>query len=309
MKLVFMGTPEFAVPSFEKLLNSRHQVDAVVTAPDKPAGRGLKLRESPVKQAAQKADIPVLQPENLKSVDFINQLGEINAELFVVVAFRILPEKVFTMPPQGTFNLHASLLPKYRGAAPINWALVNGESKTGVTTFFIEKNIDTGNILIQRELPISDDMTAGELHDQLMVLGAEVVLETVNAIAHNQITPKQQTGNVTKAPKIHTSNCKIDWTCSAEELHNQIRGLSPLPGAFTFFKGKRLKILRSQKANTSSNQPEGAVVQADKNGVIAVQTGEGILNILEVKPEGKRQMSAREFLRGYQLHPGDQFED
>ncbi len=309
MKLVFMGTPEFAVPSLDKLINSRHDVAAVVTAPDKPAGRGLKLRESPVKKAAIQAGIPVLQPENLKNDEFVDQLEKLNADLFVIVAFRILPERVFSIPPKGTFNLHASLLPKYRGAAPINWALMNGETKTGVTTFFIEKNVDTGNILLQRELPITEDMTAGELHDQLMELGAGVVLDTVNTIEQNKIIPRQQTGKVTKAPKIHTLHCAIDWFRSAEALHNQIRGLSPKPGAFTYFQGKRLIILRSQKAvSLSFDQPAGSIVDIEKNGPIHVQTGDGILRILEVKPEGKRRMSASEFVRGYRIKSGDQFQ-
>lgn len=309
MKLVFMGTPEFAVPSLDKLINSRHDVAAVVTAPDKPAGRGLRLRESPVKKAAIQAGIPVLQPENLKNDEFVDQLEKLNADLFVIVAFRILPERVFSIPPKGTFNLHASLLPKYRGAAPINWALMNGETKTGVTTFFIEKNVDTGNILLQRELPITEDMTAGELHDQLMELGAGVVLDTVNTIEQNKIIPRQQTGKVTKAPKIHTLHCAIDWFRSAEALHNQIRGLSPKPGAFTYFQGKRLIILRSQKAvSLSFDQPAGSIVDIEKNGPIHVQTGDGILRILEVKPEGKRRMSASEFVRGYRIKSGDQFQ-
>ena len=240
MKIVFMGTPDFAVPSL-KILAQHHQVCAVVTVPDKPAGRGQKMRQSDIKKTAIALNIPVLQPESLKDPDFIEQLKSFNAELFFVVAFRILPAVVFTLPSKGTINLHASLLPSFRGAAPINWALINGEKQTGVTTFFIEEKVDTGKILLQQSLDITPNMTAGELHDALAELGAEVVLNTVNGIDNETLSAVIQEGTVTQAPKITKEICEIDWSKSALDIHNFIRGLSPYPAAFTWYKNKNLK--------------------------------------------------------------------
>lgn len=238
MKLVFMGTPGFAVPSLQKL-SKHHEVVAVITAPDRPAGRGKKLSESDVKKAAIDLGIPVLQPVNLKDQAFVDQLAQLKADLFVVVAFRMLPEQVWQLPSKGTINLHASLLPQYRGAAPINRAIMAGETKTGLTTFFIEKNIDTGMILDQTTLDINPDENAGSLHDRMMVKGADLLLHTVNEIAKENINPKPQmeSSDLKPAPKIFREDCKINWNLPEEDIFNHIRGLSPYPGAWTIATG------------------------------------------------------------------------
>ena len=309
MKIVFMGTPDFAIPSLKLLLQSQHRVVAVVTATDKPAGRGKRLRASPVKLFAQEAGLPVLQPEKLKNPDFLQQLSAFRADLFVVVAFRILPAVVFEMPAGGTINLHASLLPKYRGAAPINWALIKGETETGVTTFFIEEKVDTGQILLQRKVSIPEDMTAGELHDLLSHIGAEVLLETVNGIEAGTLKAVPQVGEVTPAPKLTKELGLIDWSQSARTIHNLVRGLSPIPGSYTFFNGKMIKIIKSKVSDEkqSGGLAPGTVVQAGKNGPLDVQTGQGVLSLLEIQPANKRVMTTAEFIRGYRIEPGDRF--
>lgn len=307
MNLIFMGTPEFAVASLDRLLSSRHQVAAVVTATDKPSGRGRKLKASPVKKKAINAGCPVLQPQSLNAPQFISALKQYQADCFVVVAFRILPPQVFQIPPKGTFNLHASLLPKYRGAAPINWALINGESESGITTFFIDENVDTGHLLLQKKVSISKDMTAGELHDLLMQKGADLVLETVNAIENDRIEPIAQKGTITKAPKLSKELCRIDWTQTAFNVHNLIRGLSPTPGAYSNLNGKRIQILRSKIVESDSSTSPGTVVDIVKNGPVIVQTGKEQIMILQVKPQGKRIMSIEEFVRGYPINVGDRF--
>ena len=238
-----MGTPQFAVVSLNKLLAADKNVVAVVTASDKPAGRGLKLQASPVKKVALMAHLPVLQPDKLSDPDFIQKLSTFKADLFVVVAFRILPESVFTMPPKGTVNLHGSLLPKYRGAAPINWAIINGESETGVTTFFIRKEVDTGNIIATRAIPITANMTAGELHDFMAEVGADLLLETIRKIESATVKTTEQDETLsTKAPKIHREDCIINFNQSAQNVHNFIRGLSPYPAAYTYLKGKKIGV-------------------------------------------------------------------
>ncbi len=304
-----MGTPEFALPSLKALLNSRHQVVAVVTVPDKPAGRGKKLRPPAVKQVAEDAGLPVLQPTLLSEEKFVRQLGSFHANLFVVVAFRILPPKVFTIPPLGTINLHASLLPKYRGAAPINWAIMNGEPYTGVTTFFIEEKVDTGQILLQRRTPIAAEMTAGELHDELALVGAEVLLETIDGIDQGTLRPVAQDGEVTSAPKLTPELEQIDWSQTATVIHNRIRGLSPIPGCHTYLGGKRLKVLRSKVISdaASGGVIAGEIIAVDKSGLLEVQTGTGSIALLELQPEGKRAMLVAEFLRGYPVKVGDVF--
>ncbi len=303
-----MGTPDFAVPCLKKLIESEHKVAGVVTVPDKPAGRGRTLRMSAIKQAALENGLPVLQPEKMRDERFLKQLSAWNADLFVVVAFRILPDVVFTMPPKGAFNLHASLLPKYRGAAPINWALIKGEKESGLTTFFLDKTVDTGGILLQESTPLTDDMTAGELHDRLSRMGAELVLKTVNGIADSSLTPQKQVGDVTLAPKLTKELEQIDWTKSAKDIHNLVRGLSPYPGSSTMFRDKRLKVLRTtiSESENSSFEP-GQISHIGKNGPIEVQTGDGILSILEVKPEGKNAMTAGDFHRGARLQVGESF--
>ncbi len=304
-----MGTPEFAVPCFKKLLSSRHEIVGVVTVPDKPAGRGRKITASAVKVAGLDAGLPVLQPVKLKDPGFVNALKLLNADLFVVVAFRILPEDVFSLPPAGTINLHASLLPRYRGAAPINWALINGESKTGVSTFFIEKQVDTGHVLLQDTVPISPDMTAGELHDTLSIVGSELLFQTVEGIANNTLRATPQHGDVTLAPKISKELCLLDWSNTAVNIHNLVRGLSPFPSAFTFLNGKMLKILRTElisHAQVDKNNI-GKIIKCDKKGPFYIQTGKGIISILEVKPEGKRAMTIEEFIRGHPVKIFDGF--
>ncbi|MBN2413432.1 methionyl-tRNA formyltransferase [candidate division KSB1 bacterium] len=304
-----MGTPDFAVPCFKKFLSGKHEIVAVVTVPDKPAGRGHKLTASAVKRAALDAGLPVLQPEKLKDPGFISALKSFNADLFVVVAFRILPEDVFSLPPAGTINLHASLLPRYRGAAPINWALINGESKTGVSTFFIEKNIDTGHLLLQDTVPISPDMNAGELHDTLSIVGAELLYQTVEGVANHSLRAFPQKGEVTLAPKLSKELCLIDWSNTAVNIHNLVRGLSPFPSAFTFFNGKMLKILKTKIVSQDQVNKNniGKIIRCDKKGPFYIQTGKGLISIMEVKPEGKRTMTIAEFLRGYPVNVFDCF--
>lgn len=308
MKIVFMGTPKFAVPSLTALLASEHDVVGVVTVPDKPAGRGRKLRPSAIKEKALEQNLPVLQPEKMKDEDFLSDLSAWDADLFVVVAFRILPEVVFSMPPKGTFNLHASLLPKFRGAAPINWALINGEKESGLTTFFLDKTVDTGEILLQESTPLTDDMTAGELHDRLSEMGADLVLKTVNGIADASLQPQKQIGHVTLAPKLTKELEQIDWQKSARDIHNLVRGLSPYPGSSTMFRDKNLKILRTKITGLDSSTEPGRIISIGKNGPIDVQTSDGVLSILEVKPEGKKIMSAGDFHRGARLEVGERFE-
>jgi len=307
MRIVFMGTPEFALPSLELLLKSEHQVVGVVTQLDKPKGRGLKLSASPVKEFAIKHNLKVLTPEDLKSEEFYQTLSELKPDLTAVVAFRILPERVFGLPTYGTINLHASLLPKYRGAAPINWAIIKGEKKTGVTTFFIQRKVDTGNIILQREVEILPEETCGELSLKLSQIGAEVLLETINLIEKKEAkTQPQNELEATPAPKITDELCKIDWSRPAEEVNNLIRGVSPTPGAFTFFRGKLLKIYKAEMVSGQEGSTEpGRIIGADKSTGIHVQTGRGILKLKEQQLEGKKKITADEFLRGYRIEAGE----
>ncbi|MDP3024119.1 MAG: methionyl-tRNA formyltransferase [candidate division Zixibacteria bacterium] len=307
MRIVFMGTPEFALPSLELLLKSEHQVVGVVTQPDKPKGRGLKLSASPVKEFAIKHNLKVLTPEDLKSEEFYQTLSELKPDLTVVVAFRILPERVFGLPPYGTINLHASLLPKYRGAAPINWAIIKGEKRTGVTTFFIQRKVDTGNIILQKEVEISPEETCGELSLKLSKIGAEVLLETINLIEKKEAkTQPQNELEATPAPKITDELCKIDWSRPVEEVNNLTRGVSPTPGAFTFFRGKLLKIYKAEIVTGQEGSTEpGRIISADKSTGILVQAGRGILKLKELQLEGKKKITADEFLRGYRIEAGE----
>ena len=309
MRVVFMGTPDFAVPTLEALLESSHRVAGVVTRPDKPKGRGLKVLPPPVKTVALARGLPVLQPSDLKDEAFLRALRSFEADVFVVVAFLILPPEVFEIPPLGTINLHASLLPKFRGAAPIQWALIRGEKETGVTTFFIERHVDTGNILLQEKLAIGPDDTFGELHDKLAELGAQVVVRTLDRLEAGTLQPRPQTGEVTKAPKIKKEDRRLDWQEPAEQVVNRIRGLSPVPGAFSFFRGKLVKIYRAQVAELESgnNAPAGTVVAAEPKTGLIVRAGEKGVKIQELQPEGKRAMPAVEFLRGYRVKPGERF--
>lgn len=306
MKIVFFGTPEFAVASLDALYNSNHEIAAVVTATDKPAGRGHKLLPSAVKSYALAHNIEVLQPDKLRDPAFIERLRSINADLFVVIAFRMLPEVVWAMPPMGTFNLHASLLPRYRGAAPINWAVINGDTTTGVTTFFINRDIDTGDIIAQQQIDIADSDNAGTVHDRLMQIGAKLTLETADQIASGQIKRIPQDrlaarGEApTPAPKIFKDTCHIDWSRPAVEIHNLIRGLSPYPAAWTELTLSPDAAPVNMKVTSSAITdrhiyPSTAVID---NGHLLVGTATTALDLLRIQPAGKRSMPAADFLRG-----------
>ena len=302
MRIVFMGTPDFAVPSLEILLDHGYTIPAVITAPDKPGGRA-GLQESAVKKFALGRGLRVLQPEKLKNPDFLETLRACQADLQVVVAFRMLPEVVWSMPPLGTLNLHGSLLPKYRGAAPINWAIINGETETGVTTFLLRHEIDTGDILFQEKMPIGENDTAGDLHDRMMALGARVVLRTVQAIERGEARPLPQPDTeATHAPKIFTETCRIDFAQPTLRVHNFIRGLSPYPGAWTTLDGKTLKILRTEKENTGSNPaPQPGRFFSDGKHFLKISTLDGFVRVLDVQMEGKRRMPVKDFLNGYTI--------
>ncbi len=297
-----MGTPDFAVPSLEILIEHQYEIAAVITAPDKPAGRGLKIQTSPVKDVAVKHAIPVLQPTSLKDPAFLEELKSYQANLQIVVAFRMLPESVWNMPEIGTFNLHASLLPQYRGAAPINWAIINGEKETGCTTFFLQHEIDTGDILFADKEPILEEDTFEVLYNRLKVKGAALVLKTVQAIEKGSYTPVPQTfdGALKTAPKIHKETCKIDWTKPAEELRNFIRGLSPYPAAWTELNGKTLKIFNTRIVAETSEQTPGTI-ESDHKSYLHFHTGKGILSVLALQMEGKKRMTVEEFLRGNKI--------
>lgn len=304
-----MGTPEFAVASLQKLVENGQNVVAVITAPDKPSGRGLQVSETPVKKYAVSKGIPVLQPEKLKNETFLAELKSYNADLQVVVAFRMLPEVVWAMPPKGTFNLHGSILPQYRGAAPINWAVINGEVETGVTTFFIEKEIDTGKIIFKETTPISNEDTAGTVHDRLMEIGANLVLKTVRAIEANNYPqePQPQDIKLKSAPKLFKENCEIDWKQPAKTIFDFIRGLSPYPTAWTTFDGKILKIFQSEIIDTPTIFTkegflgEGITYRTDEKKYWAICTADGWLSLKELQLEGKKRLFIEDFLRGYRF--------
>lgn len=302
LRIVFMGTPEFAVPSLEILIENNYKVVAVVTAPDKPQGRGQKMDISPVKACALKYNVPVLQPTNLKSPEFIEQLRAFDANLQVVVAFRMLPEVVWSMPALGTFNLHASLLPQYRGAAPIHWAVINGETETGVTTFLLKHEIDTGSILFQEKESITHDDTVGTVYERLMLTGSKLVLKTVKAIERGtyEATPQPETGTLRHAPKIFRETCQIDWHRSAADIRNFVRGLNPFPVAWTTLKGKTYKILRVHIDVSPVDQEPGAI-DTDEKTYLRMATADHWVTIDELQPEGKKKMNVQEFFRGNRL--------
>jgi methionyl-tRNA formyltransferase len=309
-RIVFMGTPEFAVASLDAILHAGYNVVGVVTAPDKPAGRGMQLTESAVKKYAVSQGLTVLQPEKLRDATFLDSLRALRADLQIVVAFRMLPEIVWNMPPLGTVNLHGSLLPQYRGAAPINWAVINGETETGVTTFKLQQEIDTGSILLQESFPIADTDTAGDVHDRMMVIGARVLVETIGGLVAGtlQAVPQDNSGDLKHAPKIFTETCKIDWGKSTVSVYNLIRGLSPFPAAFTFLDGKVLKIFRSEKEIGPSGAAvsiadSGDAVRYDTDGktFLRFATADGWIRVTELQLEGKKKMGVEEFLRGYRF--------
>lgn len=310
MRIVFFGSPAFAAQSLSVLHNSGIEIAAVVTAADKPSGRGLKLCPTEVKQFAEKNNLVILQPESLKDKDFIDKLESFSAELFVVVAFRMLPSEVFSMPSKGTINLHASLLPQYRGATPINWAIINGEKTTGLTTFFIEKEIDTGNIIDFEEIPIENDYTFGVLHDIMMERGSLLLLKTVKSILSNNyqcITQKEliiSGEELKKAPKLRKESCRINWTNKVEFIHNQIRGLNPAPSAWTVFRnidsGKEIsvKIHKSEIIDGRHSNETGKFFSDEKNYLYVTCDG-GLLSIMELQPEGKKILNISDFLKGF----------
>lgn len=307
LRIVYMGTPEFAVEPLKRLVEEGYNVVGVVTMPDKPAGRGQHLQESPVKKYALEEDIPILQPEKLRDEDFLVQLKMWQADIQVVVAFRMLPEVVWNMPRLGTFNLHASLLPQYRGAAPINWAIINGEKETGVTTFFLKHEIDTGNIILQRSTPIHDEDNVGTLYDRLMNMGADLVVETMERITMGDVStiPQDDSVAVNPAPKIFKEDCKINWNKSAIELHNFVRGLSPYPAACTEVKNDKdqvlsLKVLETEVIDQTVSEQPGTLV-SDGKKQLYFATEAGYLSVKKLQLAGKKAMTTEELLRGTKL--------
>jgi len=304
LRIVFMGTPEFAVASLRALHESVHEVVAVVTVADKPAGRGLQMQPSAVKQYAVEHDIPVLQPLKLKDPEFIETLRALHADLFVIVAFRMLPEVVWSMPPMGSINLHGSLLPRYRGAAPINRAIMNGDKETGVTTFFLQHEIDTGRVIRREKIGIGPDMNTGQLHDIMMEVGAKTLLETVNSIADGSATAIEQeqlegaSEEIPSAPKIFKDDCRIDWSMTAQEVHNRVRGLSPYPAAWTTMHGKTLKVYEGK---ILPGHKVSGDFESDGKSYLYFPCADGAYSLLLLQMEGKKRMSVEEFLRGFRV--------
>ena len=303
LRIVFLGTPDFAVENLKALVEDGQNIVGVVTAPDKPVGRGRKIQEPAVKQYAKAQNLFVMQPSNLKDDAFVDELRSLNADLQIVVAFRMLPEKVWDMPKLGTFNLHASLLPQYRGAAPINWAIMNGEKETGVSTFFLQHKIDTGNIIFQEKVQISDNMNVGELHDELMLLGAKLVVKTVHSIVEEDIRETSQKdfpeNELKSAPKIFKEDCLINWENNLDDIHNHIRGLSPYPTAWTKLNNKKLKVFKSIKIEETHDKQIGEIV-SDKKNFFKIAVNSGFIQIEELQLEGKKRMIIKDFLRGFQ---------
>lgn len=309
LRIIFMGTPKFAVPSLEILVQHKYNVVAVITATDKPQGRGQKISYSPVKECALKHNIPILQPTNLKSPEFLEELKSFNANLQVVVAFRMLPEAVWSMPSLGTFNLHASLLPQYRGAAPLNWAIINGEKETGATTFFLKHEIDTGSVIFQVKEPILEEDNVGTLYERLKEKGAELVLKTVEAIEENNYpaTPQPQTDEIKHAPKIFKETCEIPWNKTSEEVRNFVRGLSPYPAAWTIIAGKNYKVYKVSVIAHSSDHVKAlddntsGAVKTDNKNYLYIKTSDGWVSLDEIQPEGKKRMNIQDFFRGNKI--------
>lgn len=300
LRIVFMGTPEFAVPSLDILVKNGYEIAGVVTATDKMGGRGKKKRlESAVKKYAQKHGFRILQPAKLRSPEFLEELRSLKADLQVVVAFRILPKAVWNMPPLGTFNLHGSLLPKYRGAAPINWAVIKGEKETGVTTFFIRRKVDVGDVLLQATMPIGENETAGQVHDRMMALGAETVLKTVQLIESEDYELREQNHELaTKAPKIFHETCQIDFDQGVEQVHNFIRGLSPYPAAWTTLDGMTLKIFQTTKEIVDHDFPPGQFF-SDRKKFLKISARDGFVHVHQLQLQGRRRMKIADFLNGF----------
>jgi len=309
LKVIFMGTPEFAVPCLEAL-NKKYDIIAVITQPDRPKGRGQKLTASPVKEFAVNAGLTVLQPEKIKAPEFEKVLMELKPDLIVVVAFgQILSKRILDIPPLGCINVHASLLPLYRGAAPIHWAIINGETKTGITTMFMDVGLDTGDMLLKSEVSISDETTTGQLHDQLMILGADILMKTVALLETGTVARIKQDHTIsTYAPLLTKNTEHIDWSLTAKKIHNLVRGLDPWPGSYCNFSSNVFKIWKTRVYNdTISTTLPGTVVEITKQGFV-VSTGTGLLEILEIQPAGKRRMSAKDYVCGHGLNINDRFE-
>ena len=325
LRIVFMGTPDFAVASLDALVKAGCNIVGVITAPDKPGGRGMQLQQSDVKKYAVENNLHVLQPEKLKDPEFLGELKSLNSDLQIIVAFRMLPEVVWNMPPMGSVNLHGSLLPQYRGAAPINWAVINGEKETGVTTFKLKHEIDTGNILLQESFPINETDNAGDIHDKMKEIGAGLLVKTIKGLAEGTLIEKiQSTGVSTEssethlqaaspvsqptthnsqlkhAPKLFTETCQIDWNKPVNEVYNLIRGLAPHPAAFTFLKGKKLKIYKAEKAHKVAGGSPGSI-ETDNKSFLQFSCADGCISILELQLEGKKKMPVADFLRGYRF--------
>ncbi len=322
LRIVFMGTPEFAVASLDALVKAGYNIVGVITAPDKPAGRGMQLQQSAVKKYTVEHHLNVLQPEKLKNPEFLEALKALKADLQIVVAFRMLPEVVWNMPPMGSVNLHGSLLPQYRGAAPINWAVINGEKETGVTTFKLKQEIDTGDILLQESFAIGENDTAGDVHDTMKEIGAAVLVKTVAGLAAGTLAERPQAALVSSessavsdsshntpltthalkhAPKIFTETCRIDFTKTVEEVHNLIRGLSPFPGAFTMLNGKTLKIYKSEKDKRLDGSKPSDAYETDGKTFLKFACADGYILVKELQLEGKKKMNVEDFLRGYRF--------
>jgi methionyl-tRNA formyltransferase len=301
-RIVFMGTPEFAVASLDAIIQAGYPVVGVITAPDRPSGRGMQLNSSAVKKYALEKGLHILQPEKLRNPEFLEELKALGADLQIVVAFRMLPEIVWNMPPMGTVNLHGSLLPQYRGAAPINWAVINGETVTGVTTFKLQHDIDTGATLLQDSFPIGEQDTAGEVHDRMKDIGAKTLVRTIEGLAAGTLqgVPQPNDANLRHAPKIFTETCQIDWTKPLADSYNLIRGLSPFPTAFTQLDGKMLKIFHAEKDPSTPDHQPGSY-DTDKKTYLRFATPDGYIRVTDIQLEGKKRMKIEDFLRGYKF--------
>ncbi len=307
MKLIFIGTAEFGLPTLEKISRT-YPPELIVTQPDRPAGRGQKIRKSPIKKKAEKLDLEISQPPDINRPSFIQKLHKIAPQVLLLVAYgQILGEEILSLPNIGPVNLHGSLLPELRGPAPINWAIINGYKRTGVTTIFMDQGVDTGDILLQKEVPIHEDDTAGTLHDSLAKIGADLVLDTLRGLEKNDLEPKPQNPEAASyAPKLKKEDGEIDWSKSSQKIHNQIRGMNPYPGAFTYLDRMRLKIYKSKKTDRLASQNPGRVIDLTNNGIL-VSTGGGVLELLELQPEARSRMSGADLVNGYSLEIGDSF--
>ncbi|MCY3763422.1 MAG: methionyl-tRNA formyltransferase [Gemmatimonadetes bacterium] len=308
MKLLFMGTPEFAVPSLRRLAASRHEVAAVVTNPDRPRGRGRRTSPAAVKAAAAELGLPCLQPESVAEPGLPETLSACGCDLFVVVAFSILPDELLAVPPMGAINLHPSLLPAYRGAAPVPWTLFNGEGETGVTTILLDSRVDAGDILLQKRVAVARDETAGELEGRLAELGGKLVVATIDGLESGEVHPRPQpSAGASRAPKLSREHGRLIWSLPTESVRNRIRGANPVPGAFTTWRDRILKIHRAHACDETPEGPAGTVLAADGETGLVVSTGDGALAVDEIQPSGRNRMTGEAFLRGYQMQPGDRF--